>query len=59
MQRLTKTVPAAATMGILNGTVLFHMFLLVDGVVKTSNLLAIVIAALDNNTQGQAAAGIQ
>jgi hypothetical protein len=33
--------------------------LYLDGVVKTSKLLATVISALDNNTQGQAAAGIQ
>jgi hypothetical protein len=31
----------------------------VDGLLKTLNLLATVIPALDNNTQGQAAAGIQ
>jgi hypothetical protein len=30
-----------------------------DGIVKTFDLLANVIPALDNNTQGQAAAGIQ
>jgi hypothetical protein len=30
-----------------------------DGVAKTLNLIANVIPALDNNTQGQAAAGIQ
>jgi hypothetical protein len=30
-----------------------------DEFVKTSKLLAAVIPALDNNTQGQAAAGIQ
>jgi hypothetical protein len=30
-----------------------------DEVVKTLNLLANVIPALDNNTQGQATAGIQ
>jgi hypothetical protein len=30
-----------------------------DGLVKTSKLLAAVIPALDNNTQGQATAGIQ
>jgi hypothetical protein len=30
-----------------------------DEPVKTLNLLATVIRALDNNTQGQAAAGIQ
>jgi hypothetical protein len=31
----------------------------IDELVKTSTLLATVIPALDNNTQGQAAAGIQ
>jgi hypothetical protein len=31
----------------------------IDDFVKTSKLLATVIPALDNNTQGQASAGIQ
>jgi hypothetical protein len=31
----------------------------IDEFVKTSKFLAIVIPALDNNTQGQAAAGIK
>jgi hypothetical protein len=37
----------------------FVSFDIFDELVKTLNLLANVIPALDNNTQGQAAAGIQ
>jgi hypothetical protein len=37
----------------------FFGFVIGDAFVKTSKLLVAVIPALDNNTQGQAAAGIQ
>jgi hypothetical protein len=37
----------------------FYHAIIVDELVKTLSLLVNVIPALDNNTQGQAAAGIQ